>query len=78
MKNLANAEVATVLGSISASSDTMESEGRQMKQSWIQYIEEKNQKNQKNPPFKKIYIESHIFCVFQSSRPLPIRIQQPI
>jgi hypothetical protein len=28
----ANAKVATVLGSIPASSDTMESEGRQMKQ----------------------------------------------
>ncbi len=31
----ANAEVATVLGSIPASSDTVESEGRQMKQCWI-------------------------------------------
>ncbi len=29
---------ATVLGSIPASSDTVESEGRQMKQSWIQYF----------------------------------------
>jgi hypothetical protein len=36
----ANAEVATVLqGSILASSDTVESEGRQMKQCWIQSIE---------------------------------------
>jgi hypothetical protein len=42
----ANAEVATVLGSISASSDTVESEGRRMKQCWIQYIE----KNPNNPP----------------------------
>ncbi len=41
----ANAEVATVLDSFLASSDTVESEGRQMKQCWIQYI-----KNQKNPP----------------------------
>ncbi len=32
------AEVAIVLGSIPASSDTVESEGRQMKQCWIQYI----------------------------------------
>ncbi len=41
----ANAEVATVLGSILASSDTAESEGRQMKQCWIQYIEiKKNSK----------------------------------
>ncbi len=43
----ANAEVATVLGSIPASSDTVESEGRQMKQCWIKYI-----KNKKNPPVK--------------------------
>jgi hypothetical protein len=40
---------ATVLGSIAASSDTVESEGRQMKQCWIQYKEEKNLKN---PLFK--------------------------
>jgi hypothetical protein len=40
-----NAKVATVLGSIPASSDTVESEGRQMKQYWISYIiKEKNQK----------------------------------
>jgi hypothetical protein len=32
----ANAEAATVLGSIPASSYTVESEGRQMKQCWIQ------------------------------------------
>ncbi len=37
----ANAEVATVPDSILASSDTVESEGRQTKQCWIQYIEEK-------------------------------------
>ncbi len=35
----ANAEVATVPGSIPAASDTVESKGRQMKQCWIQYIE---------------------------------------
>ena len=34
----ASAEVATVLGSILASSDTVEPEGRQIKQCWIQYI----------------------------------------
>jgi hypothetical protein len=34
----ANAKVATVLGSIPASSDTVESDGRQMKQGWITYI----------------------------------------
>jgi hypothetical protein len=33
----ANTEVATVLGSIPASSDTKESEGRQMKQCLIKY-----------------------------------------
>ncbi len=32
-----NGKVATVRGSISASSDTAESEGRQMKQCWIKY-----------------------------------------
>ncbi len=39
-----NAEVATVVGSIPASSDTVESEGRQMMQFWMQYryIEKKN------------------------------------
>jgi hypothetical protein len=34
----ASAEVATVMGSIPASSDTVESERRQMKQCWISYI----------------------------------------
>jgi hypothetical protein len=34
----ANAEVATVLGSIPTSSDTVESEGRQMKQCRTKYI----------------------------------------
>ncbi len=34
----ANAQVATVLGSIPASSDTLESKGRQMKQCWIKYL----------------------------------------
>ncbi len=40
----ANAEVATVLGSIPASSDTVESERRQMKQCWIQSICRKEKK----------------------------------
>ncbi len=39
--------VATVLGSIPASSDTVESEGRQMKQCWISYI--KKGKPKKSP-----------------------------
>jgi hypothetical protein len=42
--------VATVLGSILASSDTVESEGRQMKQCLILYIEEK--KSKKSPSVK--------------------------
>ncbi len=46
----------TVLGSIPASSDTVESEGQQMKQRWIQYIE----KIQKNPSLREIYF---FFCV---------------
>jgi hypothetical protein len=37
--------VATVLGPIPASFDTVESEGQQMKQSRIQYIAKKNLKN---------------------------------
>ncbi len=37
-RQTANTVVATVLGSIPASSDTVESEGRQMKQCWILYI----------------------------------------
>ncbi len=47
----ANAVVATVLCSIPASSDTVESEGRQMKQCWISYtIKRKNPKNPPPPP----------------------------
>ncbi len=41
----ANAKVATVLGSIAASSDTVESEGRQMKQCWIKYITNESKKS---------------------------------
>jgi hypothetical protein len=40
----ANAVVATVLGSIPASSDTVVSEGRPMKQCWMSYIKRKNPK----------------------------------
>jgi hypothetical protein len=40
-----NAKVATVLGSIPASSDAAESEGRQIKQWWITDIKNKIQKN---------------------------------
>ncbi len=47
----ANAVVATVLGSIPASSDTVGSEGRQMKQWWILYMKKK--KNPEKIPLKK-------------------------
>ncbi len=46
----ANAVVATVLGSIPASFDTVESEGWHMKQCWISCIKRKNP----NIPLKKI------------------------
>ncbi len=51
MRLTANAVVATVLGSVQASSDTVESEGRQMKQCWISYIKRKRKKS----PFKNNY-----------------------
>jgi hypothetical protein len=38
-----------VLGSITASSDTVESEGRQMKQYWITYIKKKKYINSQKP-----------------------------
>ncbi len=43
-----NAKVATVLGSIPASSDTVEYDGRQIKQCCIMYLDKKH----KNPPLK--------------------------
>jgi hypothetical protein len=39
-----NAKFQTVMCSIPASSDTVESEGRQMKQCWIKYIRKKSKK----------------------------------
>jgi hypothetical protein len=51
----ANAVVATVLGSIPASSDTVKSKGRQMKQCWILYI-----KNPKNSPFKVFSVLTNV------------------
>ncbi len=48
-----NAKVATVMGSIPASPDTVESEGQQMKQCWVTYIK---RKNKKNPPLGVIRI----------------------
>ncbi len=46
-----NAKVATVLGSIPAFSDTVESEGRQMKQCWITYMKQ----TQKNSLYVHMY-----------------------
>jgi hypothetical protein len=40
----ANVKIATVLGSVSASSDTVESEGRQMRHCWIKNMRKKNYK----------------------------------
>ncbi len=57
-----DAKVAIVLGSIPASSDTVESEGRQKKQCWITYITRKP----KNSPVKKIGSFSFSFDVFAS------------
>ncbi len=53
-----NAVVATALGSIPASSDTVETEGRQMKQCWISYIK----KIQKSP-LKKIHANTKVQVV---------------
>ncbi len=52
-----NAIAATVLGSIQASSDTVESEGRQMKQCWL--TSKIKRKNQKNSPFLIFLIKTH-------------------
>jgi hypothetical protein len=63
------AEVATFLGLIQASSDTVESEGRQMKQCLIQYI----RKNPKNLPGKistigkKISSDLYVCLLLQAS-----------
>jgi hypothetical protein len=60
----ANAKVATDLGSISASSDTTESEGRQMKQCLIKYI-----KNPKIPLLSfYFYIVGILPGIFSSNR----------
>ncbi len=49
----ANAKVATVLGSIPASSDTVDSEGRQTKHRWINY-------RAKNSPWKKLSMKNRL------------------
>ncbi len=64
----ASAEVASVLGSFPASSDTYESERRQMKQCWIQYITV-----QKNIPVKmQIMLKCHISVLYFKTCP-PLR-----
>ncbi len=57
----ANAKFATVLGSIPASSDTVESEGRQMKQCWRKYIQRKNQ-----------VLETNQNCCIQNGKGFPL------
>jgi hypothetical protein len=57
---IANAVVTTVLGSIPASSETVESEGRHMKQCRISV--HKKRKNTKNPPLENYrHISQTIF-----------------
>jgi hypothetical protein len=64
----ASAIVATVLNSIPASSDTVESEGRQIKQCWISYI--KRKKCQNTPLYKYQEIERlHSMSVLGSHHP---------
>ncbi len=58
----ANANFATVLGSSPASSDTVQSEGRQMKQCWITYI--KKIKSQKSPFLMYCWAQ---FCLFNKN-----------
>ncbi len=65
----ANAKVASVLGSISAFSDTSEYKGRQMEQCWIKSIK----KSQKIPPF--MLIIQHWFYCFRAKL---IQIQRRI
>jgi hypothetical protein len=60
-----NAKIATVLGSTPASSETVESEGRRMKQCWITYM-----KKTTNSPFMYIctvfnLVHSQILCCFR-------------
>ncbi len=57
-------EEITVLGSIKASSDTVESEGRQMKPCWMLYIEE--EKIKKIPLF--IFTKGTVEAVIKESR----------
>ncbi len=65
----ANAVVATVLSSTPASSDTVVSEGRQMKQCWVSYI--KKEKNPKKPPFRFLVDEQFAaFCLFVRTLPI--------
>ncbi len=65
----ANAEDSTVLGSISASSDTVESEvGQLMKQCWIQYIEEKNSPFIKCINKKKDLREKTVYAILENEK----------
>jgi hypothetical protein len=57
----ANAVVATVLGSIPASSDTVDSVGRQMKQGWISFIKKEKSECQVWIFEKKITTSNFLF-----------------
>jgi hypothetical protein len=60
------AKSATVLGSIQASSDTVESEGRQMKQCGITYIKIRNKINS---PFRiSLRLEKNFFSHMYSTQ----------
>ncbi len=60
----ANAKVATVLGSIPASSGTVESEGRQMKQCWIKYLKILKNPWKKNLPEKSSFFWMCVKCTY--------------
>jgi hypothetical protein len=65
----ANAKAATVLSSVPASSDTMELEGRQIKQCWIMYL-----KSPKNPTFKQWWIRDILVRIRNTELRIRFRI----
>ncbi len=60
----ANGWFAPILGSIPASSDTVESEGRQMKQCWIKYRKNKKNLFRLSYPRSKLTSTTLITCIF--------------
>jgi hypothetical protein len=64
----ANAKVATLLGSIPASTDTVESEGRQEKQSGIKYLKIPRIPQKKSmPSLAACSLFISLYCVVKSS-----------